>query len=235
MKTRVSTKTIAMGTAAGLLIAGLAAIGIPAIAANNGHKVVATKSVGKAKTTKVKAKNGVASSSTTPTVPPVLPPVGDGDGDGDFGHRGMGPDGMGPDGDRAQVLKDTLAELVTKGTITQEQSDAIIAALEAKRTAADTARAELRAKADAIIAEVLGITVEEFKTKMQNHTLTPPTAEQMQEIRTKLDALRTSLGLPAEPLGGPGMGGRHHGGKRGHGGPGMGFGPMPGTQSGSGA
>lgn len=233
MKTRFSTKTIAMGTAAGLLIAGLAAIGIPAIAANNGHKVVATKSVGKAKATKTKAKNGVATSTTSPSVPPTIPPAEDGDGDGGFGRHGMGPNGMGPD--RGQVLKDTLGELVTKGTITQAQSDAILAALDAKRAAADSRRAQLRAKADAIIAEVLGITVEEFKTKMQNHTLTPPTAEQMQQIKTKLDELRTSLGLPAEPLDGPGMGGRHHGGKRGHGGPGMGFGPMPGTPSGSGA
>lgn len=255
MKTRFSTKTIAMGTATGLLVAGIAAIGIPAIAANNGHKAAATKSVGKAKTTKATPKGRVAAGATAPTVPPA-PPVGDdyGDGDGDFGRGPGGPDmgpgmhdgmhdgmheGRGPGG--AQALKDTLAELVTKGTLSQEQSDAITSALDAKRTAADAKRAEIRAKADAIIAEVLGLTVEEFKTKATNHTLPTPTAEQMQQIQTKLAELRTSLGLPAEPQGGFGMGRGHRGGPGGHGrrgghdGPGMGFGPMPGTASGSGA
>lgn len=223
MKTRFSTKTIAMGTAAGLLIAGLAAIGIPAIAANNGHKVVATKSVGKVKATKTKAQNRAAAGTTSPSTPPAIPPVGD----GDVGRHGMDPDGMGPD--RGQVLKDTLGELVSKGTITQEQSDAILAALEAKRTAAETKRAEFRAKADAIIADVLGITVEEFKTKMQNGTLTPPTADQKQQIKSKLEELRTSLGLPAQRHGGPGKRHGHQGGKRGHGGPGMGSDHMFGT------
>ncbi|MEI7619543.1 MAG: hypothetical protein WCK14_13080 [Actinomycetota bacterium] len=59
--------------------------------------------------------------ATTPSVPadPTAPAVGDGDGHG--GHAAM--------------LNDSLSKLVTDGTITQAQADAITAALEANRPA----------------------------------------------------------------------------------------------------
>jgi hypothetical protein len=221
MKSQRSSRNVAMATAAGVLVAGIAAISIPALANVTGGKATAVSTKAKPKVTVAKPSN---KSVSTPTTPPSVGPVEDGDNDGGFdapdGQAGDGDNhgGFGPgDGQAGQALKDVLADLVTKGTITQAQSDAVTSALAAKRTAEQTARDAIRAKFDAIVAGVLGLTTEEFATQMKNHTLPQPTDAQRQEIKTKLDALRTSLGLPAEgpngPAGGPGMRGgfgHHH-------------------------
>lgn len=208
MKAPKNAKGLALVVAGVVVAAGAVAVDLPALANTNKSKPAATKTV-KAKSTAVK-QSVKAGTTTSPTVPPA-PPVGDRDGDGPrgFGH-----------GD-PQVLTSVLADLVSKGTITQAQSDAITAALQAKRDAAEKAENDFREKATGIIAGVLGLTVDEFNAKRADRTLPEPTDAQRTEIKTKLDALRTSLGLP---MGGPGM--DHHGGPgmggRGDGGPGMG-------------
>jgi hypothetical protein len=213
MKTFKNAKGMALAVAGLVLAAGTAVVNIPALANTGKGKTTTNKGV--------KVKTTVKSGTTTPPQPPTF---GDNDGDGPRGHGGFG----GPDGAGAQALKDVLADLVTKGTITQEQSDAITSALDAKRTAAQKAESDFRTQADAIIAGVLGITVDELNTQRANHTL-QVTDAQRQTIKTKLDALRTSLGLPTGGFGrgdgdgdGPGMGAPGAGGP-GAGGPGMGM------------
>ena len=228
MKNRQNSRNVAMAAAAAVFVAGIAAISIPALATGGNHAVVGTKHKHKPAIAKVR-KQGV--SSGTQTTPPSVGPVEDGDNDGGFGTPGgpVGAGGFGAGGDQGrfgpggpgggpahQAMTEVLADLVTKGTITQEQSDAITSALDAKRTAAQSLRDNMRTQVDAIVAGVFGLTTEEFTTQMKNHTLPQPTDAQRQEIKTKLDALRTSLGLPAEgpngPAGGPGMRGGfgHH-------------------------
>lgn len=190
MKTSKNAKGMALAVAGVVLAAGTAAVNIPALANTNKGKTATTKSV--------KTTSSVKSDTTTPQ-PPTF-----GDNDGDGPHGPGGRDGFGgPAG--AKALTDVLADLVTKGTITQAQSDAITSALQAKRDAAQKAETDFRTKADGIIAEVLSITVDELNTQRANHTLQVSDA-QRSEIKTKLDALRTSLGLPA---GGPGRGHGH--------------------------
>ena len=217
MSTEQSSKRVALLVAGAVLAAGTAAVSVPALANSAKHKGAKTTAAAS-----VKAKSAVKSGTNTPPVPPQ---VGDGDNDGPGGH---GPDG--------QALKSVLADLVTKGTITQAQSDAIIAALDAKRAADQKAEDSFRTQAAAIVAGVLGITVDQLNADRANHTMPQVTDAQRQEIKTKLDALRTSLGLPVGgpdgqggpggPGGdgdndGPGMG---QGMGMGQGGPGMGFG-----------
>ena len=209
MKAPKHRKGVALAVAGVVVAAGAVAIDLPALANTNKGKAATSKTV---KTKTAKSKTVAKSGTTTPPAPPA---IGDNDGDG---PRGFGPGGPGA----AQALTDVLADLVSKGTITKEQSDAITSALQAKRDAMQKAEESFRSQAAAIIAGVLGLTVDEFNTKRANHTLPEPTDAQRQEIKTKLDALRTSLGLPA---GGPG-GGPHDGGpgmgRPGDGGPGMG-------------
>ena len=77
----------------------------------------------------------------------------------------------------AEVLTSVLATLVTAGTITQVQSDAIVKALaddkvakdalrEAGRVANEAARVAQKAKHEAVIAGALGITAAELKTQL---------------------------------------------------------------------
>ena len=120
-------------------------------------------------------------------------------------------------------LPAVLTTLVTKGSLTQAQVDAINAGLDAKRAAAQAAEDKFRSQADAIIAGVLGITVEQLQSDRQNHVRPQLTQAQKAEIKTKLDALRTSLGLPIP----------RHGMGPGHG-PGMGPGHGPGIGDGDG-
>jgi len=193
MKALKHRKGVALAVAGVVVAAGAIAVDLPALANTNKGKTTHAKTV-KAKTTKSSAgKSAVKTGTTTPPAPPAL---GDNDGDG---HHGFGPGGPGG----AQALKEVLADLVTKGTISQEQSDAIVAALQAKRDAMQKAEADFRAKATQVMADVLGLTLDEFNAKRANQTLPEPTDAQRAELRTKLDALRTSLGLPT---GGPGMG-----------------------------
>ena len=213
MKTSNNAKGMALAIAGAVLAVGTAAVSIPALANTNKAKTTTNKSVN--------ANNSVKAGTNTTPQPPTF---GDNDGDGRDGRRGG--DGFGGQG-AAQALKDVLADLVTKGTITQAQSDAITSALQAKRDAAVKAESDFRNKADGIIAGVLGLSVDDFKAKMANHTLPRPTDAQMNEIKTKLDALRASLGLPAGGPGrgdgdgdGPGMGAPGAGGP---GGPGFGM------------
>jgi polyhydroxyalkanoate synthesis regulator phasin len=113
-------------------------------------------------------------------------------------------------------LPAVLKDLVTKGTLTQAQADAIANGLAAKQAAAQAAEQNFRTQADAVIAQVLGITVDQLSTARRNHVKPQVTDAQRAEIKSKLDALRTSLGLPTPPQGlgsfmGRGMGGHHDG------------------------
>ncbi|MEI7655154.1 MAG: hypothetical protein WCJ22_00040 [Actinomycetes bacterium] len=110
-------------------------------------------------------------------------------------------------------LPAVLKDLVTKGTLTQAQADAIANGLAAKQAAAQAAEQNFRTQADAVIAQVLGITVDQLSTARRNHVKPQVTDAQRAEIKSKLDALRTSLGLPTPPQGlgsfmGRGMGPR---------------------------
>lgn len=118
-------------------------------------------------------------------------------------------------------LGSVLSGLVSKGTITQEQSDAITAGIDAKISEQEKARAEFRTKADALIAKAHGLSVEEFKAQRDSHTLTPLTSEQRTQLQKDLQALATSLGLPADGSWMRGHG-RGDGFGRGHRGPGHG-------------
>ena len=119
-------------------------------------------------------------------------------------------------------LASVLSGLVSKGTITQEQSDAITSGIDAKVAEQQKAMTEFRAKADELIAKAHGLTVEQFKAQRQAHTLTPLTDAARTALQADLQALATSLGLPADGpwMRGPGMGlgmgrdgdrGGHHG------------------------
>lgn len=125
-----------------------------------------------------------------------------------------------------------LAQAVADGTITQEQAD-LMAASQALHDAIDE---------DAIMADILGVTVEEFQAAKQAHTVQDlvdaagltqadlTTAVQaaydaavQQAIadgiitQEQADALANGRGFGLDGLGGPGGG---HGGRGGHGGPG---------------
>jgi hypothetical protein len=98
----------------------------------------------------------------------------------------------------AEVLTSVLATLVTAGTITQLQSDAIVKALaddkvakdalrDAGRVANEAARVAQKAKHEAVIAGALGITAAELKTQLA-------TGKSLAEIAgTKKDALIAAL------------------------------------------
>ena len=98
----------------------------------------------------------------------------------------------------AEVLTSVLATLVTAGTITQVQSDAIVKALaddkvakdalrDAGRVANEAARVAQKAKHEAVIAGALGITAAELKTQLA-------TGKSLAEIAgTKKDALIAAL------------------------------------------
>jgi hypothetical protein len=84
----------------------------------------------------------------------------------------FGADGSAPASNRSQHLADTLAPLVSNGTITQAQADAVIAALEAAKPAHDhrggpgggpgRGPGNLEAAAGA-----LGVTTDELRTALQ--------------------------------------------------------------------
>lgn len=117
------------------------------------------------------------------------------------GGMGMGGrDDMmgGPEKGGVDVLAAVLAKLVTAGTITQAQSDAIVKALaddkvakdaarDAERVANDAARLAQQAKHEAVITGALGITAAELKIQLQ-------TGKTLAEIAgTKKDALIAAL------------------------------------------
>ena len=109
---------------------------------------------------------------------------------------GMGIGGAEKGG--AEVLTSVLATLVTAGTITQVQSDAIVKALaddkvakdalrDAARVANEAARVAQKAKHEAVITGALGITAAELKTQLA-------TGKSLAEIAgTKKDALIAAL------------------------------------------
>lgn len=126
-------------------------------------------------------------------------------------------------------LGSVLSGLVSKGTITQDQSDAIASGIDAKIAEQDKLMTEFRTKSEAIVAKAYGLTVDQYREQLSLRTLPELTAEQRTQLQNDLQALATSLGLPADGpwMRGPGLG--MGGGHRGHhGGPGMhdGFGPM---------
>lgn len=112
--------------------------------------------------------------------------------------KGAGMGMGGPEKGGVDVLVSVLAKLVTAGTITQVQSDAIVKALaddkvakeaarDAARIANDAARLAQQAKHEAVITGALGITAAELKTQLQS-------GKTLAEIAgTKKDALIAAL------------------------------------------
>lgn len=114
----------------------------------------------------------------------------------------------------AQRLSDFLAPLVTNGTITQAQADAIVAAKTAEAAARQAKQTEFRTKAEPIIAAAYGLTVEKYREALSLRTLPKLTAEQRTALKTQLDALAKSLGLTEAPRFGKGSGKERGKGKR---------------------
>ena len=114
------------------------------------------------------------------------------------GSRGEGMGIGGPEKGGVDVLTSVLAKLVTAGTITQAQSDAIVKALAddkvakdaarvAQQSANEAARVAQQAKHEAVITGALGITAAELKAQLQ-------TGKTLAEIAgTKKDALIAAL------------------------------------------
>ncbi|MBC7464280.1 MAG: hypothetical protein H7227_08475 [Actinobacteria bacterium] len=75
-----------------------------------------------------------------------------------FSFQGMGGSG--------EELKGILAALVTNGTLTQAQSGAITAAIEAARTAKQTSGDSNRLALEALIANTIGIDAATIKTRL---------------------------------------------------------------------
>lgn len=112
--------------------------------------------------------------------------------------KGAGMGIGGPEKGGVDVLTSVLAKLVTAGTITQVQSDAIVKALaddkvakdaarDAERVANDAARLAQQAKHEAVITGALGITAAELKVQLQS-------GKTLAEIAgTKKDALIAAL------------------------------------------
>jgi polyhydroxyalkanoate synthesis regulator phasin len=103
-----------------------------------------------------------------------------------------------------QAFSSLLDQLVAKGTITVAQATAIVEAMKAKKAERHAKMEAFAAKADVIIAGVLGLSVEKFKEARATRSLPAPTAEQKSQIRSKLDALAVSMGLPKAPKHGKG-------------------------------
>jgi len=81
-------------------------------------------------------------------------------------NSGMGMfGGPGMDGQNGE-LASVLAGLVTKGTLTQAQVDAINAAITAARTANQTQGSAKRAAHETLIATTIGITVAQLETRL---------------------------------------------------------------------
>ena len=181
------------------------------------------------------AKNSIRIKSTAVTRNIANP------GFGAFGHGDMD----GPNGQLASVL----AGLVTKGTLTQAQVDAINAAITAARTANQSLGTTMRAEHETLIATTLGITVATLESRLAagdslatiagaktSALITALVGEAITEINAAATAgritaaqgttLKTNLTAQITAMvnatGGFGAGMGHMGEGRGHG-PGMGF------------
>lgn len=186
------------------------------------------------------SKNSVKVKSTTVTRTIANPMMGG------IGH----PDMDGPNGQLASIL----AALVTKGTITQAQVDAINAAITASRTANETQGDARRAAHETLVATTLGITVATLESRLAagdslatiagaktSALITALVADATKDIDAAVTAgkitaaqattfkanLTAQITAMVNGTGGFGGGMGHMGGERGHGhGPRMG---MPGT------
>ena len=125
------------------------------------------------------------------------------------GH-GWGRDGGGAD--RGGVLEEVLSDLVTDGTITQDQSEAITAALEEKKEEMAEQRQQLREQLDSFWEDDVLTTEEIEQLPFADRLLEAEalsemledgqiTSEEMEEIRSD----RSSFNR---------LGKRHHGGGR---------------------
>jgi hypothetical protein len=119
---------------------------------------------------------------------------------------------FGPDGEPGAVLHEVLSDLVTKGTITQAQADAITAALEAKREAFQAERQKVRETMKTILEDGV-ITKDELAQLPADHPLNQ-LDNLLDDGKITLDELR-ALG----PMGGLGRHGGHGPGFFGPGGP----------------
>jgi polyhydroxyalkanoate synthesis regulator phasin len=126
----------------------IAAVAVTAVALSIGTVGVSTANAAKATKSVVKSAN--AGTTTTGVANPMA------------GGTAAGKDGHGPRGGGLGPVK-VLADLVTKGTITQAQADAIIAAVTAAEAARDALRPPMAGKGGplgdklTIVASTLGI------------------------------------------------------------------------------
>lgn len=101
-------------------------------------------------------------------------------------------------------MSKVLADLVSKGTLTKAQGDAVTQGIKDRIAAQDALRAEFRTKAEALVAKAHGLSVTQFREKRASRTLEPLTQEQRTTLREQLQALATELGL--DEIGPHGMG-----------------------------
>jgi hypothetical protein len=120
---------------------------------------------------------------------------------------GAGSKGVSESG-KDRAFSSFLDQLVAKGTITSNQADAILEAMKAKKAERLAKLEAFSAKADVIVAGILGLSLEKFKEARANRSLDNPSAEQKAQIRAKLDALAASMGLPKAAKGPKGPGGK---------------------------
>ena len=170
----------------------IAAVAVTAVALSLGTVGVTTANAAKASKGTFKSANA----GTTTTTTGVPNPMAGGTAAGKDGHGPRGGHGLGP----ASVL----AALVTKGTITQAQSDAIVAAADAARPAgmgagmgkgnpADQAAHDAhRAAVEALVASTIGIDAATIKTRLQaGETLAAIAGAKKDALITALVALET--------------------------------------------
>jgi polyhydroxyalkanoate synthesis regulator phasin len=97
-------------------------------------------------------------------------------------HDGLGGKG----GDKISSL---LSTLVSKGTITQSQADAIVKAAEAARAAGKVAMEKNKAALDAVISSTLGISIETVKSRLKaGETLAAIAGDKKAALITALSA-----------------------------------------------
>lgn len=104
------------------------------------------------------------------------------------------------DAEKDLAFNSYLDQLVAKGVMSPAYAEFLAGAMREKRDDRQAKVEAYAARADQIIAENLGMTVERFRELRATRSLPVVTAEQRLAIRTKLRALAFSLGLPKRPL-----------------------------------
>jgi hypothetical protein len=92
--------------------------------------------------------------------------------------------------DPGQHMADTLAPLVADGTLTQDQADKVIAALEAARPQGGPGMGHGRGMGLDAAAAALGITADELRTELQSgKTIAQVASDKGVDVQTVIDAM----------------------------------------------